>query len=412
MKELGDESYHNMDKALKNAVKVLTNEYSSMEKMQDAMWEYRKAAAVFYKKNQKAASKNSAPAYLKYGKEAAEFALAQMPKLSMQLNTVKHYMAETEEKTLDGKPFCEASYGAVSEQMEALGKRYHDVKPLGAEMVQFVQNSIVTESKHKSDFLKQIEDQLGRKINTQLLHKGPENYLSPLSGMSIEQRAQEYLAVKYIDRVMSQYDMFDVDKAINDLGGEIHELKDAAKKLSQNKVFQAVAKARPDDLNKVWKEIESDAADMQGELKEDLREYQKGGYAKYILQGIKVEVEAAGEKREMSNTLDDKYQRLAQVITAQILTAPNQIQMLQGMAAGMFDTMELKTAAMDYVMDNKVLEKENGDLIGKKELNELIAGGKLKDMLISNVVQKSRESEIRRPEHSRNHHVERVSVAK
>jgi predicted metal-dependent phosphotriesterase family hydrolase len=89
--------------------------------------------------------------------------------------------------------------------------------------------------------------------------------------------------------------------------------------------------------------------------------------------------------------VDDQYQRLSQVIIAQIFSNPQNIKVLQGIAAGQYSVMDMQGMIHKYVAEKGYLE---GKAFNAERLEEKIASGKLKDEVIKNVIKQQKPEKL------------------
>ena len=125
--------------------------------------------------------------------------------------------------------------------------------------------------------------------------------------------------------------------------------------------------------------MKKDADALQAEFQQANEEYRENGYLNYVKVAGSVPV--------------GQYQRLAKVITAQILSNPKSIKVLQGIAAEQFDVFDIISSVNDYVTKKGYLEGRN---FNAEKLEADIRRGKLRDNVFKNVVAKQKPAKLKK----------------
>ncbi|MCR5633180.1 MAG: hypothetical protein K6F60_06760 [Eubacterium sp.] len=107
---------------------------------------------------------------------------------------------------------------------------------------------------------------------------------------------------------------------------------------------------------------------------------------------LKERMDALIAEEDAAKTINERYQRLTSIITAQILSDKSNIKLIQGFVTGHFDLMTVTEKTIDYLKKNKVLG-ENGDNFNKDELNRKLADGTFKNNVIKDVMGKEKTSQ-------------------
>ena len=238
------------------------------------------------------------------------------------------------------------------------------------------------------DVMKIITDIAGkidRKVDEKHLYLGQEHYLKSIENMTVKQCAQEVVARKYIGLLLGNEALTtgNAGNIPNHLEQARQHFKDhfsaEVEKLEKNAAFKAVAKAYPDDFTNRWNEVKEDADALQKEYQEKYNAYGEGGFMNFV------RAEGAGDA--------EKYQRLAQVIIAQVFSQPKNIKALQGIVAGQYDLMDTQNKILDYVTASRCLEGTN---FNAERLEQDIATGRLRDKVLKNVVDKQKPAKLKK----------------
>ncbi|MCR4945332.1 MAG: hypothetical protein K5929_00070 [Lachnospiraceae bacterium] len=192
---------------------------------------------------------------------------------------------------------------------------------------------------------------------------------------------------KAIDRITEAQQLFEV--AVGKLDGsrpneqgkiqDLRALTGEERDQSEEAFDRLFVKAYPDDFTNRWNEVKEDADALQKEYQEKYNAYGAGGFMNFV------RAEGAGDA--------EKYQRLAQVIIAQVFSQPKNIKALQGIVAGQYDLMDTQNKILDYVTASRYLEGTN---FNAERLEQDIATGRLRDKVLKNVVDKQKPAKLKK----------------
>ena len=171
---------------------------------------------------------------------------------------------------------------------------------------------------------------------------------------------------------------------------------DEVSALTSNKVFKEVAKKYQADTPKKWKEILQKSFDFGNEFSDFVNKRRGQEGINYIMTD-KIVLSAKKNVKYV-----DKYDRLGEVVAKQILGAPRNPVLLQGLAAGQFEYKDLQKVCTEYLRKQDVLAAGTRNYLDNDALKTKLDNGTLKAEVLTKVAeplkkvaeQRTRQEEI------------------
>ncbi len=369
-----------------------------------------------------------------------------------QKASILHAFAKNDGK-LDINCFYEQMTDIKTKKVEVKKKGNANslTKPVVSENVRKQMAALVQDENNRANIRATIKSSLesvtGRRFKDVIDPKRIWDCLNNPATGSEKDMAKNFMAIHYMAKT------FDKDVSLEDLNRlndyiNSNDFKNDITNLKNNLVFKAVKKetANWKDMLKEWHQVTLDSDNIRLEYAEELSRYvnARATLADFVTEGFLIEVAANKAPKGMEqmlenefndehdgdngiehlnkgmldNSLDkivvdkdlqkrmddliaeekanqvvnERYQRLATIITAQILSDINNIKLIQGFVTGHFDLMTVNDKTIDYLKKNNVLGKD-GMKFDKADLNRKLADGTFKKNVIKDVMNKEKTAD-------------------
>ena len=308
-------------------------------------------------------------AYYKRGKTSNQVKLEVAKEISDELPVminVLGYIIKMLDKGIvfdgKGKSIIENSYTSMGNNIKSLSElssEFDAVVKLSHDEVDTRFNELNEVNKARLEFDKLVQSSIGK-----LPAKNKK--------LSTKEAAKLVVYKSYIEGT----------KTKNITADEILERKDAFDKvyfnawvdeLSENKVFKVIAEKYQHKAFEKWKSV-LDRANLINDRCNRLVDKYEGNKAINYIYGNEKGFVLTGEK---DHKFKDKYERLGEIVANKIITAPHNVNLLQGLAAGQFEMSDLTKACTDYFRKGNVLD--GGDALGRNMFTPDILRAKLED---------------------------------
>lgn len=385
--KVGTEYFQDMERTLNDAIKAMEDERVTPEQVEKKLAAYKKAADKYAKERDSIFGKHSNKGTVRLS-AAKKGGLVSLQILANHKNLKKSLpskvLFDQDSTFADLKP-SEAGKGLTEAFASKTWKDIYGLEEMNlsdkecqnyVEKIREVSNAQAS----MENMMKKGAESLGRtqeKVNGVTSTANPNALDAAIAyhqGMLRKQYYKEGISANNV-KVMEK----ELEKKIKD-----GSFKADADKLSKNPVFKATVKENPGQFSKEWHRIEKQTDAAIGFMKNSLEELTSDhpDLSKYVVFG--------NETGSMTkSTVDQKYARLGDIVTKQVLTDPAGRTVVQAIEAGRMEYGDVVKTITEELKKKEIL---NPGKLSYDELREQIHNGKLKNLMTENVGKQAAKS--------------------
>lgn len=370
------DEYDALSKAVKNALNVATDPDKNPDDVKKALKSCLAASNSF--------------------KSASIFGIYEIPKgtkdiikqISEELPS-DFYLLGVAERNMESEYLN--SKGISEKNLEAIYKAYAENMDVNLNTVNVSENALFPKlgcmkgcAKYQKEILRELNNQY--KTNIKLA-----NYSKPNTIVQLKNKPSTYdLAGKYVVTnnlmEMLSLDATDPESLVKtqNLSNQIKNtnIKQQIKDLSNNKVFQEVAKKHPDQVFTAWKAVEDKANALMEKKENYFNIFHEDKLTSYDV-SYELEHKHGGINKEAGIDFASTY------LTNELIADPKNIKIRQAIVTGMLSEEGIKNDIANKLIKNGSLEKQNGvDYIDT--IKNALNGNKIRKDIISSVIKNAK----------------------
>ncbi len=352
------ETISNPDKTTKDVNDALINMYKAAE-------DSKKRLAPFAN-----LAEDDEDAYKKIWYDESVKLFDKSQKIFLGYSNIRRWVNESRLTGPLGKAFKDCTPREIDDTLTDLNGRYNmgeEAEP-DVETVLNQFSRVSSTAVSRMNLLERLGTRFNFKVNLNANNMSPDEVVKQVKTgkLSSYDHALRCVVADYVAQLVDAKTV-NSDAEIQRLNTEIHNenaLKKKAKDLSKNLLFKEVVRINPDGFVKQWKEIVDTAKELKDYLKAGIKNMQPS-IPDFVLYGTTKLAENENyipeEMEELKNKNDDaqKYSRLANAVVSNILTDPKNELLLQSVAAGKIDRMDMLEKVNNYLEDRQVLKDDS-----------------------------------------------------
>ena len=320
-------------------------------------------------------------------------------KAKMSSETIWSWIKKAPLKTTEGKSFKEASSADIMKTISEKKEHYMDQTNYknDPEIRQLAWDADIRADLQLGLFLRMGKDN-GRLFNFNGLAGDPDKYMIPKKNPSTKDLAKEYLIKQYCAEILSKENVRNSNMFTNIEKNYLDHFKTDAEKLAKDPVFKGFCRIHTGDIYSAWNNVLSNAEKMKNSFQSFVNEVQNTGYADYVMANAytaRKEDEVITVYRLKNK--ENAYFKLSYIVLGQIMQEPGSEHFLKGIVSGQYDLSDMISKTSKFLMDKKVIPQEvikPSKHTGRKQLEEAITSGKLKNDVLKKVLMKQKMIKI------------------
>ncbi|MCR5213451.1 MAG: hypothetical protein K6E10_03480 [Eubacterium sp.] len=386
----GSQSYQKMCSALNDCLALVTHDnmpFSGAE-LRDKLDAFRKASAAYYKRG-----KTSNPIRLETAKKAAEEIETDLGIID-QLNSAFSNNIATD---AFGKSLYDGKFTNISSVLDNYKKLYSNINPIpqlsDAEAKRRI-NGLADRYNAEAAYNNKLRRTIGK-------------LPAANKGLSASEAAKLYVYQSHkaeirgkIGQGQNLHDVTVEEINVKKEALNARQLKAEYTKLAENKVFIKMVERYQEYAPAKWAKVLKDTKTLINKFTSELKVFKNIDGEKALENVEKIEL-LAGDKKQVN----DKYTKLGNLVAKQIITAPRNSLLAQGIVAGLIEYSDFEKACEAHLRKNKFLDggisrtKMTREMIGQK-----IVDGSLKNEVLAKITKgftKKVEQKIKQKEAER-----------